>query len=133
MFYRNFRYKEAADQLSLAINGGKNEKGFPIKPISLNDDPRIAELYFTYGLALARLNQCGQALPIAQTLQSRFPAEDPQNDVIQEAASSIIQICQENLNNPPTEIPTLEGTVTPLPEATNTPEETSTPEATSTP
>lgn len=126
MFYRNFRYQEAAEQLSLAINGGKNEKGFPIRPIALNDDPRIAEFYFTYGLALARLNQCGQALPIAQTLQTRFPAEDPQNEVVQEAAISIIQICEENLVNPPVETSTAVATAAPL--ATDTPEPTSTPE-----
>ena len=103
--------------------------GFPIQPLALNDDPRIGEFYFTYGLALARTNQCGQALPIAQTLQSRFPAEDEMNAVILEAADSIIQICQENLDNPVT--PTAESTT--LPEATDTPELTATPEASPTP
>ena len=131
MYYRNFKYEEAVKQLSLAIDGGTNEDGFPVKPIGLNDDPRIAEFFFTYGLALARTNDCGKALPIAQTLQSRFPAEDETNAVILEAADSIIQICQENLDNPVT--PTLESTTPP--EATDTPEPepTNTPEASSTP
>ena len=78
---------------------------------------------------LARTNDCGKALPIAQTLQSRFPAEDETNAVILEAADSIIQICQENLDNPVT--PTLESTA--QPEATDTPEPTATPEVTPTP
>jgi tetratricopeptide (TPR) repeat protein len=129
MYYRNFRYAEAVKQLSLAIDGGTNEEGFPVKPIALNDDPRIAEFFFTYGLALARTNDCGKALPIAQTLQSRFPAEDEMNAVILEAATSIIQICQENLDNPVT--PTLESTA--QPEATETPVPTDTPEASPTP
>ena len=131
MYYRNFKYAEAVKQLSLAIDGGTNEEGFPVKPIALNDDPRIAEFFFTYGLALARTNDCGKALPIAQTLQSRFPAEaeSETNAVILEAADSIIQICQENLDNPVT--PTLESTD--QPEATATPEPTSTPEASPTP
>ncbi len=126
MYYRNFKYEEAVKQLSLAIDGGTNEQGFPVKPIALNDDPRIAEFFFTYGLALARTNNCGKALPIAQTLQSRFPAEDELNAVILEAADSIIQICQENLDNPVT--PTAESTA--QPEATDTPEPTATPEVT---
>ncbi|MGE5463580.1 MAG: tetratricopeptide repeat protein [Syntrophothermus sp.] len=133
MFYRNFKYQEAVQQLGLAIDGGKNENGFPIKPIALNDDPRIAEYYFTYGLALARTNQCGKALPISQTLQSRFPADDPQNDVILEAASSIIQICEENLNNPAVDTPTPASEATSLPEVTDTPEASATPEVTVTP
>jgi tetratricopeptide (TPR) repeat protein len=131
MYYRNFKYEEAVKQLSLAIDGGTNEQGFPVKPISLNDDPRIAEFFFTYGLALARTNDCGKALPIAQTLQSRFPAEDEQNGAILEAADSIIQICQENLDNPVT--PTAESTSTSEPATTDTPEPTATPEVTATP
>jgi tetratricopeptide (TPR) repeat protein len=131
MYYRNFKYAEAVKQLGLATDGGTNEEGFPVKPIALNDDPRIAEFFFTYGLALARTNDCGKALPIAQTLQSRFPAEaeSETNAVILEAADSIIQICQENLDNPVT--PTLESTD--QPESTETPEPTSTPEASPTP
>ncbi len=51
------------------------------------------------------------------------------NAVILEAANSIIQICQENLDNPVT--PTLESTD--QPQATDTPEPSATPEVTSTP
>jgi tetratricopeptide (TPR) repeat protein len=129
MYYRNFKYTDAVQQLSLAINGGTTENGFPIKPLALNDDPRIGEFYFTYGLALARTNDCGKALPISQTLQSKFP----EDDIVLEAATSIIQICQENLDNPAVDtlVPTDESTA--LPEATATPEATSTPEVTATP
>jgi len=123
MFYRNFKYAEAVEQLALAINGGKSEDGFPIQPLSLNDDPRIAEFYFTYGLGLARTNQCGRALPIAQTLQSNFP----EDEIVMEAVNTIIQICQENLENPAVDTPTALGDETALPEVTNTSGPTATP------
>ena len=123
MYYRNFRYQEAVDQLSLAINGGKTEDGLPINGLPLTNDLRIAEYYYTYGLALARTNQCGQALPIAQTLQTTFPSDD----IVLEGANAIIQICQENLDNPAvdTSVPTAaeETTMveTEIPVATATP------------
>ena len=129
MFYRNFKYTEAVEQLSLAVNGGKTETGFPIQPLALNDDPRIAEFYFTYGLALARTNDCGKALPISQTLQSKFP----EDEIVMEAANSILQICQENLDNPAVDIPTAPEDGTSLPEVTDTPEALNTPEVTTTP
>jgi tetratricopeptide (TPR) repeat protein len=103
MFFRNFQYQEAVTELSLAVNGGKTENGLPITGLSLANDLRIAEYYYTYGLALARTNQCGQALPIAQKLQPMFSSDDS----VQQATTAINQICEENLNNPPvdTEVP----------------------------
>lgn len=115
MYYRNYEYQKALAQLSLAVHGGRNEAGLEIMGLPLTNDSRIAEYYFTYGLALARLNQCGEALQIAQELQTKFSADE----TTMEAASRIIEICQENLNNPavdtpvPSEIETLTPTATP--------------------
>jgi tetratricopeptide (TPR) repeat protein len=117
MNYRNFYYTDAVKQLGLAINGGKTDDGLPIQGLPLSDDPRVSEYYFTYGLALARTNQCGQALPIAQTLQSRFPSDE----LVLDAANTIIQVCQENLDNPAVDTPM------PTEEATSAPEITATP------
>jgi tetratricopeptide (TPR) repeat protein len=116
MFYRNFRYTDAVRELGLAVNGGTTEDGFPIQKMELTNDPRVAEFYFTYGLALARTNQCGQALPIAQTLQTEFPTDD----IVLEAANAMITICQENLDNPAvdTPVPSEEATPEATPEAT---------------
>ena len=125
MYYRNIRYQEAVDQLSLAINGGKTEDGLPIKGLPLTNDVRIAEYYYTYGLALARTNQCGQALPIAQTLRTTFPSDD----IVLEGANGIDQVCQENLENPVVDTP-VPGTVEATVEAeteTSVPVETPTP------
>jgi tetratricopeptide (TPR) repeat protein len=129
MFFRNFQYQEAVTQLSLAINGGKTENGLPIIGLPLSNELRIAEYYYTYGLALARTNQCGEALPIAQQLQSMFSTDD----TVQQATTAINQICQENLTNPPTDIPvspTAEGTTV---AETEVPVETETPMITPTP
>lgn len=127
MFYRNFFYTDALKQLGLAVNGGRTDDGFPIQGLPLSDDPRVAEYYFTYGLVLARTNQCGPALQISQNLQTKFPADDPANEVILDAASKIIQICEENLNNPAVDTPV------PTEEVTSTPEGNSSLEVTATP
>jgi tetratricopeptide (TPR) repeat protein len=120
MFYRNFQYTDAVRELGLAVNGGTTEDGFPIQPLTLTSDPRIGEFFFTYGLGLARLNQCREALPIAQTLQTKFPTDD----IVIEAANAIITICEENLENPVSETstPAESATESATEEATSTPE-----------
>lgn len=125
MLYRNFLYQQALNELSLAVNGGKTEDGFPIKGLPLTNSSRVAEYYFTYGLALARLNQCGKALPVAQSLRTTVPNDE----TVTFAASEIDRICQENLDNPAVDTPvpaTAEETAT-VEVATETPAATVTP------
>ena len=117
MFHRNLFWPEAVEQLNLAIHGGRTEEGQEIVGIPLSDDPNVEEFYFTYGLALARTNECGDALKIAQELQSKVI--DDENVAF--AASEIIRICQENLDNPPVETSTPEADETPAEEITPTP------------
>jgi tetratricopeptide (TPR) repeat protein len=93
IYYRNFLWPEAIQQLGYAIYGGLTEDGYEIEGIPLVNEPLVAEYYYTYGLALARTNQCGEALPIAQMLQSRVPTDE--NAVF--GASEINRICSENL------------------------------------
>jgi len=93
LYYRNFQWPEAIQQLGYTIYGGLTEEGVEIESIPLVNDPLVAEYYFTYGLALARTNQCGEALPVAQMLQSRVPADE--NAVF--AAEEINRIWSENL------------------------------------
>ena len=126
MYYRNYFYPKAVEQLSLAVNGGRAENGLPIQGLPLSNDTRIAEFYYTYGLALARLNQCGEALKVSQTLQANLSNDE--NSMA--AAEEIIKICEENLNNPivDTETPaSTEEAITATPEITDTPEATATP------
>jgi len=121
MFYRNFDYANAVEQLGLAIDGGLTEDGFPIKGLPLNNELRVIEYYYTYGLALARTNVCGKALQIAQEIQSKVHLDDTSMETINENVNAINEVCQENLNNPAVD------TAVPTGEATEAPVETPTP------
>ncbi|MEO5887779.1 MAG: tetratricopeptide repeat protein [Anaerolineales bacterium] len=120
MYFRNFSYDEAVEQLGLAVNGGRTEDGDVITGLPLTDAPLVAEYYFTYGLTLAHTAQCGDALLIAQKLETNFP--DDENVLF--AASEIARICQEALDNPvvdTTETPGADETPTEEIEITATP------------
>lgn len=98
MYYRNFQWPEAVDQLKIVVAGGATEENQPIEPIGLVNDTRIAEYYFTYGLVLARLNRCGEALQVAQQIQARVPADE----IAVANAEEVVIICQQNLAASPT-------------------------------
>lgn len=118
MLYRNLSWAEAVDELRLATNGGRTKDNQDVVglPLTVND-PRATEYYFTFGLALARTNQCGEALLIFQSLQTRVPSDE----IAMEAAAKIIEICQENLDNPAVDTPTPSPVVSPTEETTPTP------------
>ncbi|GMV34186.1 MAG: hypothetical protein AMXMBFR60_20150 [Chloroflexota bacterium] len=119
MYYRNAYWPEAVQELSYVVKGGLSEDGHEMEFINLvPDSPRIAEYYFTYGLALSRTDKCGEALQIAQLIVSRIPADELAVD----NANEIVNRCEENLNAPLS---------TPETGSTNSAE--STPEATPTP
>jgi tetratricopeptide (TPR) repeat protein len=120
MYYHNIEWPKALEQLKLVVSGGATEDNQPIEPIQLTNDTRIAEYYFTYGLVLARLNRCGEALQIAQQLQSRVPSDE----IAIANAQEIVNICQQNLAASPTPELQLLPTGTSLPEGvTPTPEQ----------
>jgi tetratricopeptide (TPR) repeat protein len=94
MYYRNRQLDEAIEQLSLAIRGGQLEDGTIIKGLPLNYG-KVAEYYAIYGLALAKSNRCGEAIPIFQAILGGIP-DDEIN--VYNAEQGLI-ICQENLAN----------------------------------
>lgn len=104
MYYRNSYWSEAVKELGYVVNGGLTDTGEKVESINLVPDARIAEYYFTYGLALARLNQCGDALPIARTILERIPAE--QDPLAVNNANEIVIRCQQNLAQTPEPLPT---------------------------
>ncbi len=106
MLYHTADWAEAAVQLGLTINGGRTTEGDVIKAIPLTPDTRVAEYYFTYALALARINRCGEALPIANLILGRVPADE----IAVANANEVFTICEENLSATP--VPTAQGTVT---------------------
>jgi len=121
MYYSNSRWADAVVQLSLFVNGGQAPEGVIIEHIELvPNDIRLASYYFTYGLALAKLNRCGEALKIAQLLQDRVPLDE----YAAANAVEVIDICRANLEATPTPpLPTAEAdTATPAPTETPTPQ-----------
>jgi len=113
MYYRNSYWAEAVQELSYVVKGGLSQDGIKMDSINLTpNSPRVAEYYFTYGLALARKDQCGEALQIAQLIISRIPTDELGVD----NANEIVNRCQQNLNSP---LPT--ATVESAPEAEATP------------
>jgi hypothetical protein len=66
----------------------------------LANDLRIVEYYFTYGLALARTNQCGKALQVGQDIQANVRFDDSTMELVNGNVNNVIEICQENLDNP---------------------------------
>lgn len=130
MYYKNFLYTKAVEQLKLAVNGGKTDDGSEIQGIPLTNDIHTTEIYYAYGYALARVNQCGDALKLVQQLQTELPSDD---EGVNEATTGITNICQENLDNPAVDTPTATIEATSTPEGTDTPEPTVTSEATDAP
>ena len=112
MYYHNFQWPEAAQELSLAIYGGTLGEDQEIEPLPLNNNARTAEYYFTYALVLSRLNRCGESLQIAQQIIGTIPS----NELALYNANEAINLCQENLDSPPTE-EIEEEQETPTPEA----------------
>ena len=53
MYYHTALFADAVKELSLAVNGGLTDTGDKVEAIELVPNaPRIAEIYFTYALAL---------------------------------------------------------------------------------
>ncbi|MCC6299364.1 MAG: tetratricopeptide repeat protein [Anaerolineales bacterium] len=111
MYYLNFLWGEAVEQLRLAVDGGTTKEGDLITGVPLTNDIRVAEYYYTFGLALARTGNCGEALQIAQEVQAKVPADE----LAQLAATETIRICQENLSNPQISTATPEATAVSTP------------------
>ena len=117
MYYREGLWPDAIQQLSLVINGGQSDDGRAIKAIPLvPNDVYVAEYYFTYGLALAHLNRCGEALKIAQMISDRIPSDD----TAVANANAAVTICRNNLKASPTP-PDETATPAATAEATETP------------
>lgn len=112
MLYYVPDWTEAAAQLGLVVNGGRTEDGKVIEAIPLTPDTRVAEYYFTYALVLAHLDRCGEALPIANLVLGRVPADE----VAIANANEVFKICEANLSATPIATlaePTATATTTP--------------------
>jgi hypothetical protein len=98
IYYRVPNYSQAINVLRLAIRGGKASDGSDVKGLPLAPG-RVTEYYYTYGLALARQGNCGEALQISQIIQQGAATDD----VATYNAQEMVNICTQ----------ISEGTVTP--------------------
>ncbi len=75
MHYKNNQLDEGVIELGLAIRGGTMEDGTAVEGLPLNYGT-VAEYYAIYGLALAKLNRCNEAVPIFQAIRSGVPDDE---------------------------------------------------------
>ncbi len=83
------QYLDAIDMLRIALRGGVSADGAPVEGLAM-DYGRIAQFYYTYGLALARVGQCGEALQISQAVQVGLRNDD----IAVYNAQEMVNICQ---------------------------------------
>ncbi len=119
VYWKNQQYLDAVDALRLAVRGGVASTGETVTGLELAYD-RIGEYYYTYGLALAKTNQCAEALQIAQAVATGLRNDDIAQYNAQEVILMCEQIAKQGTTEPYTATPTLEGSS--IPEATVTPE-----------
>ena len=96
MHYKNEEYNKAIPELELAVRGGATADGVPVEGLPLAYG-RVAEYYWYYGFALARSNQCAQAVPVFQALLTNLPDDE----IAIFNANAGLELCQQNLENPP--------------------------------
>jgi tetratricopeptide (TPR) repeat protein len=102
IFYRQDNYRDAVDPLRLATRGGLSDTGAQVQGLPL--DTTSMYMYARYGIALAHLAQCNEALQISQALTQAFP--DDETNLIN--AQEMVNVCQEQANAPAA-TPTVEG------------------------
>ena len=101
MYYRNLQYNRAIESLELAVRGGVTAGGEVVEGLPLSYSMTVMEFYSRYGLALARVNRCSDAVQVAQAMMQTVP-DDPTAIF---NAEEMITTCQDFQENPPTPMP----------------------------
>ena len=118
IYYRVPNYPQAIDTLRLAVRGGKASDGSDVKGLPLAPG-RVTEYYYTFGLALARQGDCGEALQISQILQQGATTDDVATYNAQEMVNICTQISEGTVTPQVTADAGTDSTTAPL--AKNTP------------
>jgi len=92
MYYKDLQYNQAIASLEFAVKGGTTEDGVVVEGLPLEYSTSITEYYSRYGLSLARVNRCSDAVQVAQAMLQTVP--DDETSVYN--AEEIIRICQES-------------------------------------
>jgi tetratricopeptide (TPR) repeat protein len=98
---RNQQWDQAVTQLEMAIKGGTTSDGQVVKGLPLSRDTQVSLYYAAYGIALADLKRCTEAMPVAQAILQAMP--DDENAIFN--ATTISDKCKQ----------AAEGTFTPTP------------------
>ncbi len=101
IFWRNKQYLDAVDALRLAVRGGVTPDGVTVQGLTM-DYGTTGAFYYTYGLALAKTNQCGEALQIAQAVVTGMRNDD----IAQYNAQEVILICEQLAKEGIADLPT---------------------------
>lgn len=121
IYWKTAQYQDAVDMIKLAIKGGVAPTGETVDGLPL-DYGRVGEYYYTYGLALSKLGQCGEALQISQAVATALRTDD----VAQYNAQEIITTCEQLAKEGGIVTPTPQGTSM-IPSIGNTPLGSATP------
>jgi tetratricopeptide (TPR) repeat protein len=76
MYYRNAYWPEAVEQLAYVSKAGFPQEGNKWRRSTSSQCAARCRILFHLRLALSRLNQCGEALQIAQLIISRVPSDE---------------------------------------------------------
>ena len=93
LYFRNREYDQALIYLTLAVRGGTTENGDIVEGVPLSYKLRVIEIFSAYGLTLARMNKCEEAVPVFQTMLGQVS----DNDIAVINANEGLAICTENL------------------------------------
>ncbi len=74
-YYRSGEYAKALDYFRISIQGGVGKDGAIVQGIPLSYDNRVPELYYMYGLILARSGQCQEAAEVVRLLTQGVPED----------------------------------------------------------
>ena len=103
LYYKNNQLDQALTELTLATRGGTTADGTAVKGLPLQPGRVADEYYSFYGLALAKLNRCAEAVPVFQFIIQNIAEDQTAYYNAQEG----ITFCQEQLGTPqPTATPT---------------------------
>lgn len=99
LYYHNNELEKSLPELELATRGGLTTDGVQVK--GLQPEPGVvAEYYYTYGLALVKLERCDDALPLFELLLATLTDEHAEIALFN--AREGISQCQELEDQPVT-------------------------------
>jgi tetratricopeptide (TPR) repeat protein len=94
IYYRQEDYQDAVPALGLATRGGLSDTGEQVQGMALDETSMY--IYARYGIALAHVGQCNEALQISQALTQAFPNDE--TNLIN--AQEMVNVCEEQANAP---------------------------------